>query len=150
MSHGTLPGPIFDAKWYLNYYADVRDSGLNPLLHYLMFGEKEGRRVRLGPEALGSYERSNEKELQQFIKMSSLFDPQWYVIEYPDVLTSGLAPEVHYLRFGTVLRRNPSRHFDGVRYRREHLDVLKSGFNPLVHYEVSGKYEGRSFHPVSD
>jgi glycosyltransferase involved in cell wall biosynthesis len=150
VSHGTLPGPIFDAKWYLNYYADVRDSGLNPLLHYLMFGEKEGRRVRLGPEALGSYERSNEKELQQFIKMSSLFDSQWYVTEYPDVLTSGLTPEVHYLRFGTVLRKNPSRHFDGVRYRREHLDVLKSGFNPLVHYEVSGKYEGRSFHPVSD
>jgi hypothetical protein len=106
--------------------------------------------VRLGPQALGSYERSNEKELQQFIKMSPLFDSQWYVTEYPDVLTSGLAPEVHYLRFGTLLRRNPSKLFDGVHYRREYIDVQKSGFNPLVHYEVSGKYEGRSFHPVSD
>jgi hypothetical protein len=150
VSQGTLPGPIFDAVWYLNYYTDVRDSGLNPLLHYLMFGEKEGRRVRLGPQALGSYERSNEKELQQFIKMSPLFDSQWYVTEYPDVLTSGLAPEVHYLRFGTLLRRNPSKLFDGVHYRREHVDVQKSGYNPLVHYEVNGRREGRSFHPVSD
>ena len=40
------PGPHFDSYWYLCQYADVRDSGVNPLLHYLLHGEDEGRKIR--------------------------------------------------------------------------------------------------------
>ena len=149
-SQRTSPGPIFDAGWYLDYYADVEESGENPLIHYLMFGEGEGRRIRLGPQAQGQYERANEKELRQVIEESSLFDSDWYISQYPDVSLSELDPEIHYLRLGTVLRRNPSKNFDGVHYRREHLDVLKSGMNPLVHFELLGRAEGRNFQPVSE
>lgn len=41
---GRNPGPAFDASWYLGRYPDVR--GLNPLLHYLRYGQLEGREVR--------------------------------------------------------------------------------------------------------
>lgn len=35
--------PFFDSAWYLKRYADVQKSGLDPALHYLRFGAKEGR-----------------------------------------------------------------------------------------------------------
>ncbi|OZI56958.1 hypothetical protein CAL20_13240 [Bordetella genomosp. 4] len=35
--------PFFDQAWYLEQYPDVRISGLDPALHYLKFGAKEGR-----------------------------------------------------------------------------------------------------------
>jgi glycosyltransferase involved in cell wall biosynthesis len=145
----TLPGPIFDAVWYLDRNTDVRNSGENPLIHYLTFGEIEGRRIRVGPQSFGTYERFDEQELLQILTSSTLFDPDWYVAQYPDVLISKLDPAIHYLRFGTLLGRNPSKDFDGVHYRHENPDVQRSGINPLVHFESLGRGEGRSYQPVS-
>ena len=146
----TMPGPIFDAVWYMNHYPDIGNSGENPLIHFLQHGETEGRRVRVNSQGFGSYERSGEQELRQILINSTLFDSDWYVSQYPEVLQSKLDPEIDYLRFGVLLRRNPSEDFDGVRYRREYLDVQNSGINPLIHFESSGRVEGRSYHPVSD
>ena len=146
----TSPGPIFDSVWYSTYYTDVRDSGENPLIHYLSFGESEFRRLRVGPQAFGTYVRSDELELCQILLNSALFDADWYVAQYPDVALSKLDPEVHYLRFGVLMWRNPSKDFDGVAYRREHLDVQRLGINPLIHFETFGRNEGRNFQPVSE
>jgi glycosyltransferase involved in cell wall biosynthesis len=146
----TMPGPIFDAVWYMNHYPDIGNSGENPLIHFLQHGETEGRRVRVNSQGFGSYERSGEQELRQILINSTLFDSDWYVSQYPEVLQSKLDPEIDYLRFGVLLRRNPSEDFDGVRYRREYLDVQNSGINPLIHFESSGRVEGRSYHPVSE
>nr|WP_298249120.1 class I SAM-dependent methyltransferase [uncultured Halomonas sp.] len=43
---GRDPGPDFDSHFYLQRYADVRDKGANPLVHYLRHGQQEQRRVR--------------------------------------------------------------------------------------------------------
>lgn len=37
------PSASFDFKGYLNLYPDVKQSGMNPLLHYLKHGQNEGR-----------------------------------------------------------------------------------------------------------
>jgi hypothetical protein len=34
---------MFDSKWYLDQYPDVRRKGVNPLLHYLTCGKAEYR-----------------------------------------------------------------------------------------------------------
>ncbi|MDS0860105.1 hypothetical protein NUV25_20575 [Burkholderia pseudomultivorans] len=54
---------LFDAEWYLQEYPDVAESGQDPILHYLIFGAKEGRRpsasfvaVPNPPEASGGAE----------------------------------------------------------------------------------------------
>lgn len=36
----------FDFAWYLAAYPDVARSGMDPLLHYVRYGEKEGRKPR--------------------------------------------------------------------------------------------------------
>ena len=37
------PNPYFDATWYLEKYPDVKEDGLDPLLHFHLFGAKENR-----------------------------------------------------------------------------------------------------------
>lgn len=147
---GALPSPFFDGVWYLDHYSVVRDSGANPLIHYLQFGETEGRRIRIGPQAFKTFECADEQESLNLLTNSALFDAEWYSAQYPDVIGSNLAPGVHYLRFGVLLLRNPSRDIDGIKYRLEHPDVQRSGINPLIHFEAIGRGEGRSFSPVSD
>ncbi|MCI0737188.1 MAG: class I SAM-dependent methyltransferase [Beijerinckiaceae bacterium] len=34
---------LFDENWYLNRYKDVADAGIDPLLHYVEHGAREGR-----------------------------------------------------------------------------------------------------------
>lgn len=38
-----MTGLNFDAEWYLSNNADVRDSGIDPLKHYLNYGKLENR-----------------------------------------------------------------------------------------------------------
>ena len=40
---GLNPSPDFDNKWYADTYDDVKRSGVDPFIHYISFGKKEGR-----------------------------------------------------------------------------------------------------------
>lgn len=40
------PSPKFDTSWYLNMYPDVANGEVNPLLHYILHGQHEGRLCR--------------------------------------------------------------------------------------------------------
>ncbi|WP_347331353.1 hypothetical protein [Marinimicrobium locisalis] len=40
---GLNPGPNFDTQFYLANNTDVRSAGVNPLVHYVRFGQDEGR-----------------------------------------------------------------------------------------------------------
>ncbi|BBO56832.1 hypothetical protein [Cobetia sp. AM6] len=74
---------------------------------------------------------------------SSLFDADWYLIEYPDVATAGLDPIKHYLNEGAREGRNPSTGFDTIWYLTSNPDVVQAGKNPLLHYLRYGKMEDR-------
>lgn len=90
------------------------------------------------------------KSQAELIRGSKLFDPAWYLRQYVDVMTLGLDPAEHYLRFGADALRNPSARFDTEHYLRANRDVARSGLNPLVHYLRFGQSEGRSFRSVSE
>ncbi|WP_296790766.1 hypothetical protein [uncultured Methanobrevibacter sp.] len=36
------PSPKFDTKWYLNEYPDVKKSGENPLIYFIIYGKNKG------------------------------------------------------------------------------------------------------------
>ncbi len=46
-SGAVNPGPIFNSKEYLLLHPDVKAAKIDPLIHYEMWGWKEGRRVSL-------------------------------------------------------------------------------------------------------
>lgn len=72
---------LFDADWYLETYADVKEEGMDPAEHYLLYGAKEGR------------------------KPSAKFDGNWYLQANPDVAKENSNPLVHYIKFGRDEKR---------------------------------------------
>jgi GT2 family glycosyltransferase len=75
-SQTPLESDFFSSQWYNSAYADVSESGVNPFLHYLMSGWKEGR------------------------DPSPRFSTVTYLLENADVRTSGKNPLLHYAHFG--------------------------------------------------
>lgn len=86
---------------------------------------------------LSRHARRMQRETAQ-IRQSELFDPEWYLAEYPDVANTGIDPAEHYLLHGGFEGRNPGPEFDSDRYLFDHPDLADSGINPLLHYLRSG------------
>lgn len=110
---------VFDPQYYLNQYPDVKESGMNPLRHFLLHGSTEGRNP------------------------SDLFDTLYYLEKNPDVKASGVNAFLHFMKYGWREGRNPSEDFDVNYYQATYPDIKQSGINPLVHYIKHGKSEGR-------
>ncbi|VVS96375.1 conserved hypothetical protein [Roseovarius sp. EC-HK134] len=47
------------------------------------------------------------KETAEKIRMSGDFDAEWYLKTYPDVVTLGVDPAEHYLKYGKMMGRQP-------------------------------------------
>jgi hypothetical protein len=99
---------LFDSKFYLERYPDVRQAGMKPLWHYLRHGAAEGR------------------------KPHRLFEPDYYLSGCPEARTSA-NPLLHFVETGGRLG-NPHPLFDCGAYLVAHPDVVQRGVNPLLHY----------------
>ena len=67
---------LFDVKYYIFTYRDVRLKDINPIMHYIKYGANEGR--------------NPNKE----------FDTSFYLTNYLDVKESKMNPLVHYILYG--------------------------------------------------
>ncbi len=83
---------------------------------------------------------------QELLAHSNLFDPAFYLEQYPDVAAAGVDPVQHYLDYGADEGRRPHPAFDGAWYLLKNPDVHHTGLNPLVHYLRKGAAEGRRAH----
>lgn len=112
-----VPHPLFDQDWYLDKYADVRSSGVNPLVHFLYDGIPEGRLP------------------------NPYFVPAWYLESYPDV--GGTDPLSHFLLHGAAEGRSPGPDFNARQYLDANPDAAALGMNALAHYLAVGRRDGR-------
>ena len=76
------------------------------------------------------------------IRSSGCFDEDWYLSHYPDVARAGLDPVEHYVKYGWLEGRKPSKVFDTEDYVSRYPEVLESGLNPLVHWLRSEAVSG--------
>lgn len=138
---GHDPGPDFSTAAYLAANPDVREAGLNALVHYLRFGRAEGRDFH-------DLEAGHQAPLGQASadRLAEAFDPEFYRATNPD-LSDGQATLEHYLSSGWWQRRDPCRWFSSEAYLAEHPDVADRGQNPFVHYLLTGCREGRTIRP---
>ena len=127
---GYNPGPDFDTNEYLEANPDVKQRGMNPLVHYEKLGKNEGR-----PLSVDEYHLS-------IISNSPYFDREWYEKTYDlsDVPESGAT---HYLKIGFKKGFNPGPDFDTNMYYELNSDIKRKGINPLLHYEMYGRKENR-------
>jgi hypothetical protein len=100
------PNPIFDAEFYLAHNPDVRDSGMNPLLHYELHGAAEGR------------------------KPHPLFEPGYYLAQCPDAQAAGMNPLEHFIKSDAKVCKNPHFLFNCAAFS----NANPGGGNPLVRY----------------
>ncbi|MGW5837767.1 glycosyltransferase [Methylorubrum extorquens] len=52
------PSRLFDTRFYIQNYLDVRGANINPLIHYIQYGRLEGRNIRLGKGAISEKPRA--------------------------------------------------------------------------------------------
>lgn len=143
---------LFDKEWYLEKNPDVKKLRVDPLLHYVVVGWKEGRAP------------------------SARFDGARYLATYPDVLADGMNPLFHFETSGRdkgyrcfALYESDGNGvsslngFPGVRRERleynaiknspwfnaewyldTYQDVARAGADPVEHYYIFGWKEGRN------
>lgn len=120
------PSATFSTAIYLDQNSDIVQSNINPLYHYIKYGQREGR-------------ISNEQALvYTTIKNSPLFDADYYRA----YLKGDEDPIQHYINKGYLVN-NPSPDFSTSLYLQEYPEVADSGINPLYHYIKYGRSEGR-------
>jgi len=92
---------LFDEKWYLEQYPDVKRDNWDPILHYILYGWKEGRNP--SPE----------------------FDTNYYLFSNVDVALSGVNPLIHYILYGKYEGRRPKENVSDIDYKVSYLYNLK-------------------------
>ncbi len=139
---GYNPSKYFDTNWYINTYNDVKNSGLNPLIHYITDGKIENRLIR----RVSLYKDYPCKEgiakKYKIIHDSSLFDEKWYITQYSP--KKDMDPILHYIKWGADEGLDPNPFFSSNKYYKTYPDVKRAGLNPLIHYINNGMAEGRN------
>ena len=181
------PSEKFDGVVYLKKYPDVKSHNFNPLVHYLKFGKSEGRSDLCDKNVkefnlvknsnlfnLNYYNSKNNlhfgserRALFHYLSLgykkgfnpSDKFNGNVYVKKYPEILTEGWNPLVHYLKFGKNEGKNDlcdknikefnlvknSGYFNYNYYKNESKLTFDSERLALLHYlEVGYK---QNFNP---
>ena len=147
---------LFDAAQYAEHHPEAA-SKYQPLIHYVLWGAREGRRPHplFDPAYyMARYPdvaRSQCEPLSHFLQHGAgdqrspipLFDSRYYIETYPEVRSSGINPLVDFVNIGWREGRNPSPEFDCAAYVARYEDARESGLNPLVHYLEIGRERGR-------
>jgi glycosyltransferase involved in cell wall biosynthesis/SAM-dependent methyltransferase len=115
---------LFDKSFYLDTNPDVRNANVEPLIHYLVVGDAEGR------------------------DPNPVFSSSFYLQRNPDIARAGINPLSHYLKWGWIEGRDPNPLFSTSFYLRSNPDVARAGLNPLSHFLKWGWAEGRDPHPL--
>ena len=68
------------------------------------------------------------------VHASGLFDPVWYLENYPDVRAAGVDPALHFARYGHREGRSPGPNFDSARYRAERPELDATGLSAFQHF----------------
>lgn len=131
---GLDPVNWFSTKTYLKNNPDVVKLNINPFVHYLQFGKKEGRNITPS---------RNENEIFELDLMFKNMDIGYYEKTYPDIVEHNMDSVEHYYYFGWKEGRNPTNWFSSNGYLNTNPDVIPLKVNPFVHYLRFGKAEGR-------
>lgn len=105
---------LFDTRHYLDTHPDIAASGVDPLLHYVEHGDREGRwpnphfdpqtyRAQFDPEGLGSAcALYHYAMVGEDLRLGSptAFDPQRYLMSNPGLQPWLDRPMTHFLHLG--------------------------------------------------
>ena len=79
------------------------------------------------------------------IRKSGYFDARYYLVKYPDIRRSDVAPLMHYVRHGWREGRYPSAEWESIATTSDHVLDKNSARNPLVEYIKQNRGEKVTF-----
>lgn len=138
------PSEFFNVNFYLDSYDDVKKAGINPLIHYILFGKAEGRSIQYDlKEGKSVYDRwcKIHKEIKPpkkyfcdlrdmaVILKSGKFKGAWYIDKYEDAYRYLSSKKTWKWRFG----KNPVLKF-----------IAKFTSSPLAYYVKYGMYRNEN------
>ena len=109
--------PLFDKKWYLSQYPDVKRKKVGAAKHYIKYGYKEGRNP------------------------SPYFNTKDYLKRYKDIAQSGMNPLVHYLIHGAKEGRSYKPAIKGQVLKSTIRNSLWDKFCYMLTYPIRVKEE---------
>ena len=113
---------IFDANYYYKNYPDVRRADVNPLLHFVLNGWKEGRNP------------------------SETFVTSYYLDLYMDVKNSGMNPLVHYIKYGINEGRKTKNVSNNKIEKTSQLNSIKKKESEMAESFKSNKFDTNQIH----
>lgn len=122
-----------DTIAYLVQYEDVARAGVNPLMHYIEHGRREGRDAR--PVAGAERFVSSGAAAAGTPRVRSLSQLTGWIVRG------------HIRLVLTYAHIRRARSFDVPAYLRANPDVAAARVNPLMHYVEHGARELRALHP---
>lgn len=147
---------LFERSFYLEVNNDVAQSGLLPLRHYVISGDREGRQPMPLFDPVYYQTQTTDRTAQvnallhyayvgryRKISPSPWFDLHFYLSNNKDIARSNIDPLQHYIHWGGFEGRSPCAQFDASYYLRSNPDVVDMRMNPLLHYLFIGRLEGR-------
>ena len=149
---GYDPAPFFSTDYYLDKNLDVKTSGANPFIHYLQFGQKEGRaphpkgKAKLWRNETPNVDRANLAALDSWRLIEIIkphFDFQDYKSQVQATFETAESAILHYINFGEDENVNPNKSFDTAYYKADNADLAGANFNLFAHYLLHGRNEGR-------
>lgn len=92
------------------------------------------------------YDPKRLKQDAEKLRHSRYFDETWYLENYTDVAMLHMDAAEHYLKYGTMMRRDPGPDFFTGFYADTHAKEIPKGTNPLL-YHMEQKGGGVSLAP---
>lgn len=160
----TVGKDYFDREYYLQKNPDVAQSKIDPLKHYVKWGDRENRKpnpifdplyysLQIGrPKFLCISTLSHFIIYGEKKKISPCywFDFHFYENNNPDVAIATVRTYGHFLKYGRRESRQTSAHFSPFHYLENNPDVAESGEYAIDHFIEFGADEDRRPVPLTD
>jgi len=147
---------LFDPCFYRQNDSQMNQLLIDPLIHYVEAGWREGRNPNPLFEAdwyRQTYKVPEDQDpVLHFIQEgwqagnnpNLLFFTSYYAENYPESTCKGQSPLSHYFHKGWQEGKNPNPCFDTSYYLEQNPEVVELGQNPLFHYYHTGNDEQRN------
>ncbi len=138
--------PFFDRDYYDRVYPDVAAAGVDPILHYLRDGEREGRRPRkdFNPRAYGALLSIDEK-----VEITNLFahfvterGADFSLLQHRPSAQPAAPANVIVLAHHHELANDIRPYFDAAHYLSQFSNGDNLGIEPVLHYLAVGEAAG--------